>query len=145
MAGVAGCASSVLRPDSPVAGTEMTVLPPDSDAAGAVSDFTDPPRVAFEPGQNEVVIVGALAVGSSTCNRAVVESVAYSRDDDSLRVVVGSGRQQGAGETCTGDESVDVYRLVVTFEDGYPEAVVATERGGEGERSTRAGYEGAGS
>ncbi len=143
MAGVAGCASSVLGPDSPVAGTEMTVLPPDSDAADAVSDFTDPPRVAFDPGQNEVVIVGALAVGSSTCNKAVVESVAYSRDDDSLRVVVGSGRQQGAGETCTGDESVDVYRVVVSFEGGYPAVVVATERSDEGERSARAEYDGA--
>lgn len=67
-----------------------------------------------------------------------METTEYSREDDTFRLVVGSGTGQDVGDECTGDQSVDPYRAVVTFEDKYPRTVVATEAGSEGERSVTA-------
>lgn len=120
--------------------TEITVYEPGSDFAEAAPEFTEPPRVEFEPNTNQVVIVGTLVVGSSQCDRAVVETAEYNRDEDTLRLIVGSGTAQHAGDECTGDQSVDPYRVIVTFEDEYPGTVVATEVGSEGRRSTTANH-----
>lgn len=142
IAGVAGCPSvSSLKPNSPVVDTDVTVYPPDSGLAESAPDLTDPPRVEFGPGVEQVAVVGGLVVGSSWCNEAVVETVEYSRDRDTLSVVVGSGPKRHEDDDCTGDESVDVYRAVVAFEGEYPGTVVATETGDGRDRSTTAHFE----
>lgn len=134
--GVAGCLSeSILSPSNAIAGTEVTVYRPGSDFAETAPDFTEPPRIEFKPSVEEVVVVGTLVVGSSRCTEAVVKTAEYSRDEEILRIAVGSGPTERNHDVCTGDQSVDAYRVVVTLEGVYPETVVATEVGTQGRRS----------
>lgn len=128
----AGCSGGLSPGSSPVSKSELAVFEPGSDFYSSVPAIKDPPRVTFEPARSRVVVVGRLPVGSSTCNEAALERVAY--DEGTLRVTVGSGESRG--NTCTGDESVDAYRATVVFDTSLPRTVVATETGGVEERET---------
>lgn len=142
LTGVAGCVSGLtLDSSDAVVGAEITVYQPDSDFASDAPGFPEPPRIEFHPGAEQVVVVGSLVVGSSSCDEAILEAAEYDRNEDTLRITVGNGPRDDAGNECTGDESVDAYRVTVTFEGAYPGTVVATEAGSEGRRSTTAHFE----
>ena len=121
----------------PVADRSLTILDPDDDRYERDA-LTEPPRVTFDAENRRVVVTGAFFVGSSSCNRAVLDHAAYDHDAATLDVALASGRQDDAGNACSADESADHYRLVVTFEDTLPRTVVVTESGDPSGQTTTA-------
>ena len=108
---------------------------------GAVPSAEDDPSVRFRPSDDRVVVAGTIVVGSSSCKTLGVERVTY--DDGVLRLAIRSEyvEDEKGEEThvCTADVVVDDYEVAVTFDDGLPARVVATERdaGGETRRTVR--------
>lgn len=125
-----GCLARIVPGSGPVVERELTVYEPGTAVYESAPDVTAPPRVTFEPDETRVRVVGRLFVGSSTCHEAALERVAYDGSSDALRVVVGSGEKPRSGDACTGDESVDAYRALITFDERLPDTVVAEETGG---------------
>ncbi len=112
------------------------------DATGKM-DIDGSPTVEFRPEPKQVVVTGALWVGSSQCNEANVDSLSYDSTRDVFDVLVVDGKSEahpdnqlfGSG-SCTGDMSADAYELVATFRDFVPNTVVATEVGTYGKPRT---------
>lgn len=102
---------------------------------GEVPSAEADPSIRFDPPDDRVVVEGAIVVGSSSCNMLCVERVTY--DDDVLRVAVRSEyvaeEKDKEMHVCTDDVVVDDYEVAVTFDDGLPARVVATERDGRNE------------
>ena len=98
----------------------------------------DPPRIGVE-GDATVVVEGYFRYPSGNCEELVIDRdrTEYDPDDGALSVWVGWIREAEPGEDCTLPESTTGYRIRVTFDEGLPERVTATERGGDGERTAR--------
>ncbi len=96
---------------------------------------TEPPKIHFDSNQDMVVISGTLFVGSSDCNIATLTSRNYDHDSDTFTVTVGSGTRD-SGNSCSGDESADAYRIRAEFESALPETVTATEEDGDNRSTT---------
>ncbi|WP_049970360.1 hypothetical protein [Haladaptatus cibarius] len=96
--------------------------------AGGSSPVNEPPSVAFRPESKQVVVSGALLVGSESCDEAKIESIRF--EEGTLHTVVTYGEAGGIIPPlgCTGAMTADEYELVVTFRDFVPETVVAEER-----------------
>lgn len=137
LAATAGC-TGLAHLLTPVEDHEFTAYQPATGAFDRAPGPDEEPEIEFDADASRVVVTGSLFVGSSSCNRAVLEGVRWEADADALRVVVGSGRQPDAGNACTADESADAYRLVVTFDGVLPEAATVREGTGEGATETRA-------
>jgi hypothetical protein len=58
-------------------------------------------------------------------------------ETETLQVTIGSGQRQ-LGDACTADESINAYRVVVTFSEALPATVVATEADDTGDNTTTA-------
>lgn len=85
------------------------------------------PIVERHRDENCVLVYGKVYVGSSSCDRAVLESVGVSRG--TLRVEVGvweKGLLPNVG--CTAEMGPDRYRASFTFRESLPERVVVEER-----------------
>lgn len=132
-----GCLSRLLI-GGPIADRELTAYDPGTDFYDAAPGLREPPSVTFEREATAVEITGTLFVGSSTCHEAALAAVSYDGSTETLHVTVGSGESEQAGNACTGDESADAYRAVVTFEEQFPSTVVATEIDSPGESETTA-------
>jgi len=108
---------------------------------GDVPAAEDAPAIRFEPSEDRVSVEGTVAYSSSSCRTLGVGAVAY--DDGVLRVTVRAEYEEeepeGGTRLCTDDIVVEDYEVVLTFDDGLPERVVAAERDGRGEprRTTR--------
>ncbi|WP_435152038.1 hypothetical protein [Haladaptatus sp. DFWS20] len=100
---------------------EFTEYQPESDGFERAPGPTDKPTVSFESESKQVVVRGALFVGSSQCHRADLKDVSYDATSKTLTVRVGSGDTSNSGNSCTADESADAYRLVVTMKERLPE------------------------
>ncbi|WP_458187596.1 hypothetical protein [Haladaptatus sp. NG-WS-4] len=94
-----------------------------------------PPNVRFRPDSKQIVVSGALWVGSGSCNKAKLATVSYDRSNETLDVVVKTGEKDGLLRDipllpvgCTADMSADAYELVVTFRESVARTVIATER-----------------
>lgn len=85
------------------------------------------PRIAF--GEYSVSVVGALNVGSASCNRARLAGVSYAPAAGQLDVLVAAGDRFRPlrSAVCSLDTAIDGYEVVVGFAGGLPERVVATE------------------
>jgi len=111
------------------------ILGPDS----GPEDPSKPPRVTFDSGANQVRVTGRLWVGSEKCKEAKLESIVYNAAKDHLSVVVTDGKSDshpdnqplGIG-SCDDAMSSDGYEGRITFKEGLPEGVTATERDADG-------------
>jgi hypothetical protein len=118
--------------------TEFTVYQPGSAGYDQAPGVREPPRVEFEPQNDRVVVTGLFFVGSSSCNKAGLETISYDADSRRLDAEVRSTRQEDAGHACTGNESADAYRLVATFDEQFPERVDVTEGSDRDKQTTSA-------
>ncbi|MFC4405735.1 hypothetical protein [Haloarchaeobius iranensis] len=114
---------------------EFTVLDESRNTDEEIPDLEDPPRVRFNRGDGEILVFGSLRVGSGNCSRAALDSITYDEETKVLTVAVGTTGVEPENSGCEGDESVDSYRLTITFDENYPEEVQASEEG-EHERTT---------
>ncbi|MCU4740626.1 fibronectin type III domain-containing protein [Halobacteria archaeon AArc-m2/3/4] len=88
------------------------------------------PQVAF--GTDTVRIAGDLLIGSSSCKTAELSGLAYDKDEDVLMTSVADAWNQYPATAddpleCTDDMAVVSYTLVVSFDDGAPAVVIASE------------------
>ena len=115
--------------------SEFTVLDESRHTDEEIPDLQDSPRIQFDREQGEVLVFGSLRVGSGNCSRAALDSITYDEETRVLTVAVGTTDVEPENSGCESDESVDSYRLSVTFDENYPEEVQASEEG-EHERTT---------
>jgi len=136
--GVVGFRQTVPDP-SPIAGREFELDPPAVDGLerydGPPGAERRPPAVEVTDSEHSVEVIGRMPVGSSSCDRAVLERATYHARTDTLHVVVGTGPQREGfrdsvwlGRGCTSDLSWDTYRVRVTMSDELPDTVVVVER-----------------
>lgn len=138
----AGCTTNVLSSSKtnsgPIANKTFTAYQPGSDFFKTAPDVSAPPDVGFDRGETRVRVIGKLFVGSSECNKAILEQATYDENIETLHVVVGGGQKQHSKSDCTMEETPDAYRTLVTFENELPNAVVATEKDGSTDNQTTA-------
>jgi hypothetical protein len=115
----AGCLSSFGQGTDRV---ELTIHESGTEVAGVVPEVGAAPEVVLRSDASEVVIVGEMYVGSSNCNRVVLDGVQW--ESETLTIRLGVGRQTDAPGSCTMDESADVYKITAQVEDDPPEVVV---------------------
>ena len=118
----AGCAG--LR--GPIQNRTFDICDTDCDWQDRTPDPGADPVVERQPDEQRVVVYGNMYVGSSSCDRAVLDSLSVA--DDTLHAVVGVGDKQGLpGTACTADMGTDQYRLRVQFREAVPEQVTVEE------------------
>jgi hypothetical protein len=85
------------------------------------------PIVERFPDNLRIVIYGNMSVGSSSCDRAVLENAEVA--EGTLRVTVGVGEKDNnpLGGACTADMGTDKYRATFRFREELPEQVVVEE------------------
>ncbi|WP_256300217.1 hypothetical protein [Haloarchaeobius salinus] len=115
--------------------SDFTVLAESRNTDEEIPNLEDPPRIQFDQEQGVVHVFGLLRVGSGNCNRAALDSIGCDEETRVLTVAVGTTDVEPENSGCEGDESVDSYRLTITFDENYPEEVQASEEG-EHERTT---------
>lgn len=132
LAGGAGCLGRSARSGAGAAGTRITdrnFTLTDSNSMDLEAD----PAVAIDGDADQVVVTGMIAVGSSKCKTAKLESATYSSDTDALTVEVTHAKSEHHpdnslfGNSCDDAMSIESYRAVISFADGLPETVDATE------------------
>lgn len=126
----AGCMGQLTPGSAAIERRELTAYDPDDAFYDGAPDVSDPPKITFDEAETQVRVTGKLFVGSSTCNKAILTEASYERDSDTLRLTVGSGEKENAGNSCTADESIDAYRAIITFTEQLPQTAVATEEDG---------------
>jgi hypothetical protein len=141
LVGVTGCVSTlqgVLPGDDlpDYVDVEFTHFQPGTTGYERAPDVGDPPSVEFAENGGHVTVRGKLFVGSSTCDRAGMERISYDEASRTLSVTVGSVSRDTDRNACTGDESADAYRLVVTFDQNEAERVEVEEVDGRSGKST---------
>ncbi|WP_139136084.1 hypothetical protein [Haladaptatus sp. W1] len=113
-----------------IADYEFTIYESSFDRTTNFPGPTEQPIVSFKPESKQVIVRGALFVGSSTCNKADLKDVSYSETSQTLTVKVGStDTSSWFSGSCTGDESADAYRLVVTMKEQLPTTVRVKQTG----------------
>ena len=117
----AGCVGA----PGPIESQTFDICETECDWSAQTPDAGADPLVERTPAQNRVVVYGNMFVGSSSCDRAVLDSLTV--EGDTLRVAVGVGEKQGFGTGCTADMGSDQYRLQVQFRETIPEQVVVEE------------------
>lgn len=132
-----GCLDRALLGDEAIANREFTAYEPGSDFYDAAPPVDKPPQVTFDQEATTVEVTGKLFVGSSTCHQAALKESTYDADADTFAVTLGSGQKPNSGNACTGDESIDAYRALITFDEQLPATVEATELDNPGETETR--------
>jgi hypothetical protein len=134
IAAISGCVSQLhsqyVAPNSPLE-TEFEVYEPGSEAYENAPEIQRRPTVEFRPEETQVVVVGKFFVGSSDCNRAVLENAAYDSDSKHLDIRVGSGSKDSDENGCSADESPDAYRLTVALAEEIPDSVTVVQAGNE--------------
>lgn len=133
-----GCLAQVTPGSRSISERKFTAYDPQSDFYDSAPDVTDPPEITFQPDNNRVQVVGKLFVGSSTCNKAVLNQATFDERSGTLQVVIGSGKKEQSGNPCTGDESADAYRALIIFDQQLPETVKAKEKGDAKDNETTA-------
>ncbi|PSP69893.1 hypothetical protein BRD12_06470 [Halobacteriales archaeon SW_12_67_38] len=132
LVGGAGCLGRSTQSSAGAVGTHIT----DRDLTLVDSNSMDlaaGPAVAIEGDASQIIVTGTIAVGSEKCKTAKLESAAYDADTDTLSVEVThakSGRHPDNslfGGGCDDAMSIESYRAVISFADGLPETVDATE------------------
>jgi hypothetical protein len=126
----AGCIGQLTPESAAIESKELAAYDPEDAFFDETPGVRDPPKIAFVEAESQVRVTGKLYVGSSTCNKAALKEVSYNEKTDTLRLTVGSGEKENSGNFCTGDESVDAYRAIITFRNQLPQTVVATEEDG---------------
>lgn len=89
----------------------------------------DDPAVEFRPDDRQVVVTGKMETGNP-CKRAALLAATYEAKADSLAVTVGTKESHDLVKLVTGcPDSLETvrYETTVTFEEGLPGTVVATE------------------
>lgn len=119
----AGCSSGL---SGPVERREFDICDGDCDWAEQTPDPGADPIVERFPDDRRVVVYGNMYVGSSSCDRAVLESVEVR--ENSLHLVVRVGDQNPTMGGCTADMGTDQYRASVWLRDELPENVVVEEQ-----------------
>ncbi len=119
----AGCSSGL---SGPVERREFDICDGDCDWAEETPDPGDDPIVERFPEARRVVVYGNMYVGSSSCDKAVLESVEVR--PASLHLVVGVGDQNPTMGGCTADMGTDQYRTEVRLREELPERVVVEEQ-----------------
>lgn len=117
----AGCVGA----PGPIESRTFDICDTECDWADQTPDAGGDPIVERNSAQNRVVVYGNMYVGSSSCDRAVLDSL--SVEGDTLRVAVGVGNRERSGTSCTADMGSDQYRLRVRFRETVPEQVVVEE------------------
>lgn len=134
IAAISGCVSQLhsqyVAPNSPLE-TEFEIYEPGSEEFKNAPAVKGRPNVEFHPDENRVTVVGKLFVGSSDCNRAVLEDASYDSDSNHLDVRVGSGSKDSEENGCSADESPDAYRLTVTLAEETPDSVTVVHAGSD--------------
>ena len=111
--GVVGFRQTVLDP-SPIAGREFELDPPAVDGLerydGPPGAERRPPAVEVTDSEHSVEVIGRMPVGSSSCDRAVLERATYHARTDTLHVVGTGPQREGFRDSvwlggCTGDLS----------------------------------------
>lgn len=120
---VAGC--SAVR-SGPLERQQFDICDTDCDWAEKTPDAGHDPTVERFPEDRRVVVYGNMFVGSSSCDRAVLESAEVR--EDTLHLVVGVGDQNPSMGGCTADMGTDQYRASFKFREELPENVVVEEQ-----------------
>ncbi|WP_424006964.1 hypothetical protein [Haloferax denitrificans] len=131
----AECIGQLTPESAAIESKELTAFDPEDTFYDEAPGVRDPPKIVFVEAETQVRVTGKLYVGSSTCKKAALKEASFNRQTDTLRLTVGSGDKENAGNSCTADESVDTYRAIITFRDQLPQTVVATEED-EGAKTT---------
>jgi hypothetical protein len=119
---IAGCTGLT----GPIAQRSFEICDTDCDWEPKTPDPGGDPIVERFPDDLRVTIYGNMYVGSSSCDRAVLETVEVA--DSTLRVVVGVGdKVDNPMGGCTADMGTDKYRATFQFREEMPEQVVVEE------------------
>lgn len=120
---VAGCTGLT----GPITERSFAICDTECDWGGKTPDAGGDPIVERFPDDLRVVVYGNMYVGSSSCDRAVLENAEVV--DGTLRVVVGVGDKGNnpLGGACTADMGTDKYRATFRFRETMPEQVVVEE------------------
>jgi hypothetical protein len=91
------------------------------------------PAIRFDSDTPQVIITGAVAVGSEKCKTADLDSVNYDSDTNTLQVTVTHAKSNDhpdnklLGGSCDDAMSMESYRTVVVFDNGLPKTITAIE------------------
>lgn len=122
----------------PVTETEFTVYQPNDERFDEAPSVRDSPNITFDETNNRVVVTGKFFVGSSECDKAAFEDIQYSSDDRHLDITIGTEQRSDTGNSCTGGESLDAYRLIISFGNPLPDRVSVTEGSGASQHKASA-------
>jgi len=96
-----------------------------------------PTIVEFDGDAGAIHVLGFMRYGSSSCNRVGIDSTAYDREANTLRVVLASKSKNPLPTGCTADMAATWYRATVGFAEELPQQVTVVEqRGDETEKRT---------
>lgn len=119
----AGCSAGL---SGPIEQQQFDICDADCDWAANTPDAGHDPIVERFPEDRRVVVYGNMFVGSSSCDKAVLESAEVR--EDTLHLVVGVGDQNPDMGGCTADMGTDQYRATFRFRDELPGDVVVEEQ-----------------
>lgn len=119
----AGCGSGLT---GPIEQRRFEICDNDCDWAENTPGPGEDPIVERFPDDRRVVVYGNMYVGSSSCDRAVLESVELR--ESTLRLVVGVGDKNPIMGGCTADMGTDRYRATVRLREELPANVVVEEQ-----------------
>jgi hypothetical protein len=123
LGGMAGCGT---RLTGPIERQRFDICDTDCDWANETPDPGGDPIVERSPDERRIVVYGNMYVGSSSCDKAVLESASVG--DDTLRLVVAVGDKDPTMGGCTADMGTDQYRATFHFREELPADVVVEER-----------------
>ena len=132
LAGMAGCLGRSTRSGAGTTGTGIT----DRDFVLVDSNSMNleaGPAVTTEGDAGQIVVTGMIAVGSKKCKTAELKSATYDSGTGALSVEVTHAKSDRHpdnslfGGGCDDAMSIESYRAVISFADGLPETVDATE------------------
>ena len=91
-----------------------------------------PPDITFRQSAQEVVVTGGMKYGSGSCNEIAVNDLTLT-DAGALMVTVGAATKEDTPRTCTDDNVVAEYELVISVQGDLPQHVQVTERPYDGD------------
>ena len=120
---VAGCSAAR---SGPIERQQFDICDGDCDWTENTPEPGHDPIVERFPEDRRVIVYGNMFVGSSSCDRAVLESAEVR--EDTLHLVVAVGDQNPSMGGCTADMGTDQYRATLQFREDLPENVVVEEQ-----------------
>lgn len=129
---LAGCSSIGTAPGRPEREVVNTTFR--RTASGDGRKLMEEAQVEWNDNEEQVIVTGAVTYGSSSCNEATLEGVAYDSTADRLTVEVGF-REQSPGptsdgngvKTCTTDLAMMKYIVEISFAGELPGQVVVKQ------------------